>query len=49
VAQVLTPGRFTAHYHLQRIGWFAAAHAMPQMADVAVLFPSATAAGAGNP
>ena len=49
VAQVLTPGRFPAHYHLDRIGWFAAAQDMPQMADLAVLFPSPTAAGLSGP
>lgn len=48
VAQLLAPGRFTAHYHLDRIGWFVAAQAMPQMTDIAVLFPNSTAAGPGR-
>lgn len=45
VAQVLSPGRFAAHHHLERIGWFAAAQQALDLADVAVLFPSPTAAG----
>ncbi|MDJ0741551.1 MAG: hypothetical protein QNJ91_17700 [Gammaproteobacteria bacterium] len=45
IAQVQLPGRFTAHQHLHKIGWYAATAALPRLADTVVIFPESTASG----
>jgi hypothetical protein len=48
VAQVVLPGRFAAHQHLGRIGWFDVPEEIMLTSGATVVFPAPIAAGGGE-